>query len=767
MAKRKISSEDMERYFNDPEYRRSFLKRSKGFIRRFWKWFLAAGTIMLGLSVWYGFYVAGGLPSLERLENPASELDLASKVYSSDNVVIHLYHRGQNRTPVPLDSIPPYLIQALISTEDKDFFDHWGVNSSRFIRQMVLNVLTLRKAGASTITQQLARSLYNLKERNENLFALLTRKIRELITSVQIERNFTKREILELYLNVVWYGGSTYGIETAASRFFDKPVKNLTLGESTFLVGILPNPGLYNPLRNPEGAFNRRSIVLSQLVKDGHLTSTEAEQVRKDSLIFKMHEQEMLGGIAPHFVESIRQQLEQKQEQYGFDLYTGGLKIYTTLDSRLQRYANRAVEEHLAGHQQQFDKSWKWERHVDILQENVDKMIRDLDAYKKLKGDSRDSLVRALRANPAFVDSVKKAAQMIECGFVCIDPHTGYIKAMVGGQSKFRFGLNHVTQIHRQPGSAFKAFLYTAALDNGTPPCYEVVNQPVTVAMVDGTEWSPRNFEEEFGGMFTLREALKRSINLVAVRLIVNDIVPAKQVVEYAHRMGIKSPIPPYESIALGSAEVTPLEITAAYGVFPNEGVYVEPISILKIEDKDGNVLEENIPEKREALSKETAYLMTDLLEGVVNELHGTGLGIRSYFFLPAAGKTGTTDDYGDAWFIGFTPQLVAGIWVGFDDHRIKFSGSDGQGGRAAAPIFGRFMRATYEDPSIGLQLEYFKQPDGIVTDTICVESKKKATEFCPKDTTEIFNIKYLPGPCDIHTTRNWKDSKERTKINW
>jgi penicillin-binding protein 1A len=239
------------------------------------------------------------------------------------------------------------------------------------------------------------------------------------------------------------------------------------------------------------------------------------------------------------------------------------------------------------------------------------------------------------------------------------------------------------------------------------------------------------------------------------------------QVVDYAHRMGIKSKVPPYPSIALGTAEVSPLELTSAYGVYPNEGVLVDPIAILRIEDKDGNVIEENVPEKKEVLSKETAYLMTNLMEGGVNEEGGTGTNIRRYFSLPAAGKTGTTNDYGDAWFEGFTPHLVAGVWVGFDDNRIKFGSSDGQGGRAAAPIFGRFMRDTYEDPEIGLQLDYFRQPDGIVTDTICVLTKKKARAFCPEDTTEIFNSKYPIAPCDVHTSAHWREEKSGNKINW
>lgn len=289
--------------------------------------------------------------------------------------------------------------------------------------------------------------------------------------------------------------------------------------------------------------------------------------------------------------------------------------------------------------------------------------------------------------------------------------------------------------------------------------------------MPDGTRWAPENFDKDIGGKYTLRDAVKHSVNLVTVRVVL-EIAPAKQVAQYAHRMGISSPIRPYESIALGTEVVTPLELTSSFGVFPNEGVLVSPIAILRVEDKDGNLIEENTPVKKEVLSKETAYLMTDLLKGVVNGGTATRA-VRSFFNGVCAGKTGTTNDFADAWFVGFTPQLVAGTWVGFDDVRIRFDGSNGQGGRAAAPIFGRFVQKTYEDPAIGLTQEYFIQPEGVVTDTICVETKKKARPFCPQKTTEIFNVKYLLPLCDKHTSADWNqnqetsDARKKSKVTW
>jgi penicillin-binding protein 1A len=366
----------------------------------------------------------------------------------------------------------------------------------------------------------------------------------------------------------------------------------------------------------------------------------------------------------------------------------------------------------------------------------------------------------ALEQNRAWVDSVREAAKRIEVGFSVIDPKTGNILAMIGGANfkEFKYGLNHVTQIRRQVGSAFKPIVYTVAIDNGYPPCYELLNQPVTILMADGKRWTPVNSDGSFGGKSTLREGLKLSINLVAVRAIM-EIAPVKQVVEYAKRMGITSPLPPYESLALGSGEVSPLEMTSAFGVFANQGVYVEPISILRIEDKDGNIIEENTPVRREVLSEETSFIMTSMMQDVVDG--GTGSRVRNFFHLPAAGKTGSTNEFADAWFIGYTPQLVAGVWVGFDNKVVHFTNWDGQGGRAAAPIWGRFMKYVYDDPDIALPLEYFKRPANVFEETICGETKMLATEYCPVKMTEYFTEKTRPGKCTKHTSLKWNEGEE------
>lgn len=754
----------MQRYFNDPQYRHAQRKKpvSTG---GDWRKRGAVIAILVLIAGGYGWYIISGLPSLEQLENP--RLELATKIYSSDGEVLDQFS-VKNRTRVSLSQLPPGLMAGLIATEDKDFYHHWGVNLWRFGRQMLINIVTFRQAGASTITQQLARNLYKLKGSEESLFDKITRKIREFITSVQIERNFTKQEILELYLNEAYFGRGAYGIESASHTYFDKPASELLPAEYTLLIGMLKGPSYYDPIRHPDRAYGRRDLVIGQMVRDGLLTTDEGMTVKSDTLTFKLQDPEFRTGIAPHFVEWIRQQLVQKQQRYGFDYLRDGLRVYTTLDSRMQRHANEAVEEHLAGFQTRFDSLWNWKAHPEILKDDVEKRLKDTEQYRRAKTDfARDSIANVLRNDPAFIDSVERMERTIEVGMVAINPHDGHILAMVGGSNfrSFKYGLNHVTQIRRQPGSAFKPFVYTVAIDNGFPPCFELMNQPVTIPMPDGTRWTPQNFERDFGGKYTLREGLQYSKNLITIRAIL-EIAPAKQVVAYAKRMGIKSPIRPYASIALGTEEVTPLELTTAFGVFANEGVLVEPISILKIEDKDGNIIEQNAPVQKEVLSKETAYIMTDMLEGVINK--GTGVRVRSYFSLPAAGKTGTTNDYADAWFVGFTPQLAAGIWVGFDDNRITFGSSEGQGGRAAAPIFGLFMAHVYDDPDIGLPLEYFNRPDGVITDTICVESKKKARPWCPEKTTEIINAKYPLGLCDIHTSPDWNQKKtDKSKISW
>lgn len=716
---------------------------------------LIAGAIFAALAVAFGYYLASGLPSLEKIENPKPEL--ASKVYSADGEVLDQFYI-KNRSQVSLQEIPRSVINALIATEDKDFYEHWGVDLVRFAKAMVKNLFSLRlKEGASTITQQLARNLY-LGKSDRHVFDKAVRKMREFITSVQLERRFTKEEILEFYLNVVYFGRGAYGIGSASQVFFGKSPAELTLAETATLIAMLKGPNYYDPINHPERAIARRNVVLSQMEKYGFITPEEEARAREEKLTIKSEEEILSPGIAPHFVEYVRQQMMQKAEKYGFDMYRDGLSVYTTLHARMQRYANQAVEEHLSQYQKQFDKQWDWKKNKDAMENVLQLAVLTSPEYRSAKsGAERDSVARVLRANKAWVDSMLQNARRIEVGFVAIEPREGYIVAMVGGSNfkRFKYGLNHVTQIRRQAGSAFKPFVYTVAIDNGYPPTFELLNQPVTLILPDGKRWTPENDDRKFGGKMTIREGLTKSVNLIAVRAIM-EIAPKNQVVQYARRMGITSKLLPYESLALGALEVSPLEMTTAFGVFANNGILVEPISILRIEDKNGNVIEENAAAKREVLSDETAYIITTMLQDVVDQ--GTALRVRNFFHLPAAGKTGTTNDYADAWFIGFTPHLVAGVWVGFDNRSVHFNNADGQGGRAAAPIWGRFMKYVYADQTIGFPLEYFHCPPTVMRDSICVTTKQLAREFCPEKGLEYFTERMRPDSCSLHTSPLWKD---------
>jgi penicillin-binding protein 1A len=730
---------DKERYFNDPDYRLKILKvlKRRKQIRN---------IVVISLAVLFSAYIvylAVGLPSLQQLENPTPEL--ATKVYSYDGELLGQFYIKQ-RAYTPIDSIPKNLINALIATEDRKFYRHWGIDLDRVLKAMVKNILSFRiREGASTITQQLARNLYLSQELS------ITRKIREAITAIQIERTYTKEEILEMYLNIAYFGMSAYGVESASFVYFGKSPSELTLAECALLVGMLRSPARYNPFEYPERAIKIRDVVLKNMLTVGFITEQEYEKARTEPLNLNRGREYIYSGIAPHFLEYIRWQLQKKAEKYGFNIYRDGLVVYTTLDARMQRHAIRAVKEQLAELQQEFDKSWRWDK--NLLKVFLDKAIKQDPRYVNADSSEKPKIYAQLLNNNAFVDSVKREATRIQVGFVAIDPQTGYIKAMVGSSNfeVFKYGLNHVTQIKRQPGSAFKPFVYTVAIDNGYSPAYQLLNQPITIMMANGERWTPSNFDGTFGGKVTLREALKMSINVVAVRVL-QELAPINQVIDYAHKMGITTDIPPYESIALGTAEVIPLQLTSAYGVFANEGIYVEPVAILRIEDRFGNVIEEAKPEKRVVISPETAYIITDMLEDAVNS--GTGTRVRQFFHLPCAGKTGTTQDFADAWFIGYTPNLVAGVWLGFDDRRITFGGTFGQGGRAAAPMWGRFMKYVYDDPDINMPILDFEQPPDVVTATVCAESQKLATPYCPQKITDLFIRKYLPTKeCHIHTS--------------
>jgi len=745
MAKRKLDDKEMKKYFFDSKHRNKTLKRKT--IKKKINWLIVIGVISV-LFVTFSIYIFSGLPSIEELENPRPQL--ATKVFSADGQLIGKFFI-ENRIESDIDSLPPSLIQALISTEDRKFYDHWGVDLIRFFQAMVKNVMRFSfREGASTITQQLAKNLYELKTKREDKFDIGVRKIREWISAVQIEKRFTKNEIIELYLNVSYFGRSSFGVEAASRAYFNKSATELTLPESALLIALLKSPRDYDPLKNYDSAVNRRNLVMHNMVVTGMLSEEEYEDLKQQPIILSSRQRFVLQSEAPYFLEYIRIQMRSFSNKYGFDLYRDGMNIYTSLNLGMQRIANEVSAKHIAEYQKLFDEKWSWRKNKPLLAEIIDAAIKSSKEYKSaVTKEEKANIYNKLKANDYFVDSVKTIATRIEVGFVVIDPKTGYIKAMVGGANQqFGRGLNHVTGIKRQPGSSFKPFVYTTAMENGYFPAYTLLNQKF-----DYNGWSPGNSGETYSGYETMRWGLTHSVNVMTGRMTISDIAPPRQVVKIAQRMGIHSHLDPYPAIALGTSEITPLEITSAYGTFPNGGVHIEPISILKIEDNNGIVIEEFKPEYVQAISPESASIMVDLMAGVVSS--GTGAGVRRYFQYPAAGKTGTTQDFSDAWFVGYTPELVAGVWVGFDDHRVKFTDWYGQGAKAALPIWAMFMEGAYKE--FNIPVTYFELAAGIEEVTVCKTTMEQGdtrsvTQYCDSLYIDFVNVKNMPLQCNIHT---------------
>lgn len=738
--KKAKQEEELNKFFGDKQYRNKLSRKTRN--QKFsFRLLLSVIGIISVLFLAYLVYLSQTLPSLEELENP--KLEEATKIYSDNGELIDKFFL-KNRTKVTFDVIPKDMINALIATEDRKFYNHWGVDIQRIVQALVKNVISfnLKKEGASTITQQLGGILY--LNRRELTFS---RKLREAMTAVQIERTYTKEEILTYYLNTVYFGKGAYGIEAAANTYFNKTSKDLNLDECAILVGLLKSPTNYDPVENPEACKSRRNIVLNSM-REMEFISEEVFTSGTNSPIKVNYKQQTISteSSSPEFTEYVRQLMQQKAEKYGFDLYRDGLKVYTTLDTRFQKHAEDAVKSQIVSYQKSFNSYWNWKGHKDILESNLDKFIKQSELYKKCTTDTeRQNVYNEMKKSQVVIDSVKSLTTSIQVGFVVIDPKTGYIKAMVGANPEIRtkYGLNHVTQVRRQPGSSFKPFVYAVAVENGYSPGYMVSNDPVTVNM-GGRIWSPKGGGT--GGMMTMRYALEKSINVVAVRTAM-DLAPMDKVITLAHNMGIRSELPNVISLALGVGEVSPLEMTNAFGTFANEGIWVEPIAITKIEDRNGNIIEEVVPETREVLSEDVAYIMSDMMEGVVNE--GTATSVRRYFHRPAAGKTGTSQNYTDAWFIGYTPQFVAGVWLGFDDARIKFGGSYGQGGRAAAPIWGKFMQLLYSDEDFDYPVEYFLMPKGVEEMNICTITGMLANSSCPSEIDLIIK-KNMPRKCNM-----------------
>ncbi|HEX2955544.1 MAG TPA: PBP1A family penicillin-binding protein [Chitinispirillaceae bacterium] len=674
------------------------------------------------------------LPSVNQMQN--IEQALVSKVYDVNSSPLSEFHI-ERRFWVPLEKIPPALESAVIAIEDRRFYDHWGVDLIRIFGAAVVDLVRGHIAqGASTLTQQLARNVYLTSKQT------IIRKLREILTAVQLESCYTKEEIVELYLNQVYLGAGVYGVEAAAQYYFSKHVQDLTLDECALIAGMIQLPEKYRPDKpaNIERITNRRNTVLRAMKS---MRVIQNEDYRNAIAIpVKANIQIQRSGIGSYFVEMVRKYVADK---YGDDmLYNGGLQIYTTLDPVAQDSAEHALSEQVASLQRRLNR-------IFLDSTDIDKQLK-IPREKFLK--SFDSLY-ALREKEyvQLPDSIKlRQAQMAA---VALDVSTAAIRVLIGGRNFEESKFNRVMSARRQPGSSFKPFVYTAALENGYTPASVVLDQPITL-MTDEGEWRPENYDRVFNGPISIRSALAKSVNLVAIQVL-NKVGPAV-VIDYARRMGLKHSMNPVPSLAIGACEATPIEMVNAYQIFANHGVMVKPYFIEKIVDKNGRILETHQAEEKEVLSARTSFLMCSLMRSVV--CCGTAASIPGLgFSRPAAGKTGTTNDYSDAWFIGFTPQIVCGVWAGVDERRSLGAGVTGS--ICAIPVWVKTMQPLHKK----LPVKDFEAPEGIKAAMMCKESHKVALPSCPKAEAEFFFAETELDTCDIHDSRSGRKPSNMIKL--
>tara|TARA_B100000953_G_scaffold91830_1_gene74842 strand:- start:1191 stop:3323 length:2133 start_codon:yes stop_codon:yes gene_type:complete len=698
-------------------------------VKVFW---ISLGIILSGAIIVLLFigFLSRDLPSLEQLEN--YDPDLVTRIYSIDGKVLNELF-VQKRVFVELFNIPNHMQNAVIASEDRRFYEHWGLSVRSVARAIGVNILSLSyRQGFSTLTQQLARNLYKTIGFEDSIL----RKIKEVITAVQIERTYTKDEILEMYLNTVHFGHGTYGVEAATKRFFGKESKDLSVDESALLVGLLPSPASYSPVRHPEKGRKRRNTVLRLMKEQGYITHSEHAQYR--AMTLESVTDEPTRGLAPYFTEYIRRLLEKEDDVLDINIYRDGLKIYTTLDSRLQELAEKIVLDAIIKSQ------GKLNNRIINNQEEFE-LLGHLTIYEE------DS-VKMMMQGEAQLYKDLRAKLLVQTAFVAINPKTGGIMAMIGGRPDYHDQYNRAVQAKRQPGSVFKPFVYTTALENGYTVSQQLLNQPVVlnVQNTDGSwvKWKPQNYGGSTGGLTTLREGLRKSLNLISVRIVQQDYAPAEQVKRTAQRMGISTDIRAVDAIALGTSEVIPLEMVAAYAAYANKGVYSKPIAITKIEDRYGNTIREYYPAQYEVLSEETAFLMTNLMQTVMDRGTGGSARWKYNFTRPAAGKTGTTQGWSDAWFVGFTPQIAAGVWFGVDDYQVSL-GKGQDGSKAALPSWAQFMRDSHK--TLDLPRVNFQKPSGIIVSEICSVSKMGSRKTCPIE-KELYKSGTEPSQkCRIH----------------
>ena len=682
--------------------------------------------------------IFGGLPSFDVLENP--NITVASELYSSDGVLLGKYF-GYNTKQIAYKDLSPKIVNTLISTEDHNFFNHSGISLYGLLRAGLYSILLRKKTGGgSTLTQQLAKNLFQTRGGEYNglltdvpVIGMLVMKTKEWIVSVKLERIYSKEEIIAMYLNNVCFGNNTYGIYAASNFYFGVDQSELSYDQAALLVAILKGPSYYNPMRHIDRAKQRRNhVVLSSLLRYGYVTCDEYDAYVKTELDVKnVRNDSYNDGIAPYFRANVKNfLLHWTAQRHNYDLFSDGLKIYTTIDSRMQAYAEEAVREHMSILQKKFEKHigddnpWIDEDGNEIVG-FIDSLIPKTDVYKELVskyGDNATDYLHVPRQTKLFswggdieaeispYDEVKYNQKLLHTGMVAIDPYSGFVRSWVGGINYHHFKFDHVKQGKRQCGSAFKPFVYAAAIECGMSPDDIVYDLPVTFDMGPNVvPWTPKNSNNIYTGKsMTLRQALSRSVNSVTASLLKK--YSPELVVDYAHKLGIKSYIKPVPSICLGCNDVSVFELTSAYCSFVNQGVWTQPICITRIEDKYGCVLARFIPEKREAIDRKTASQMIYMLRGAAEEKRGTFAGLASCLKADneIGGKTGTTSNQSDGWTVGIVNKLCVGVWVGGDSRCIHFKDMSGQGATLARPIFEKFLIKLYNDDSLGYKKEKF-----------------------------------------------------------
>ncbi|HWC06184.1 MAG TPA: PBP1A family penicillin-binding protein [Gemmatimonadota bacterium] len=669
---------------------------------------IALFLLFMGVGAFAAVYqrVRSDLPSIARLEDWRPSL--VTQVYSRDGELIAEF-AAERREIVPLDRVPRAFIDAVLATEDRAFFEHDGVNVRRALAAAWYNLVTgSRSQGASTITMQLSRNLFLSPDK------LFTRKFKEVILANEIEEHYPKQRILEMYVNQVYFGSGAYGIESAAQLYFGKHATELTLPEAALLAGIVQAPSRQSPRVSLEAATARRAAVLANMVEVGAIEAEDAESAERTAI--ELVPERRQEGAHSYFAEHVRRQLE---SMLGTDaVWRGGYIVHTTLDTRLQQAAEEIVE-----------------RHIGQIERTL--------AADKVRREAWQA-VRAADSTLAEAEETESrtATPYLQGALVAMDLETGGIVAMVGGRSFDESKFNRITQAHRQPGSVFKPFVYSAAIRTGFPASYVVQDRPLSMPMGNGTMWRPENYDRSFRGPINLRRALTQSINVATVRLMFD--VGIRPVIDYARDAGITTDLPPFGSLALGAADLIPYEVLRAYTIFPTGGVRVTPISISRIEDRNGNVIRSFQPARARVLTPQEAYIMTSILEDVVD--HGTGrYAIRgSGFTWPAGGKTGTTNESTDAWFVGFTTRYHTLTWVGFDrKQRIRYNGT---GGVLAAPIWADFMKVAHEGLEAPEPEEGFPRPPGLVERAVTTTTGMLAADFCGMGSyTEIFIPETVP----------------------